>query len=180
MIANAISINGWMLSTELEWLSANAKKRKTIVEVGSWMGRSTRAIADSTPGSVIAVDTWKGSEDEPDMIRTLKSQPEGWLFDEFKKNLRDHIKTDKVVPYIMTSLEAASLLKGSSFDMIFIDASHDYENVKADLAAWFPLLAPGGLFCGHDFNANHPGVMQAVTERFPEAKKMDGGSIWFV
>jgi hypothetical protein len=55
--------------------------------------------------------------------------------------------------------------------------------VKADLAAWFPLLAPGGLFCGHDFNANFPSVMQAVTEFFPgpeRVKKIAGGSIWCV
>jgi hypothetical protein len=49
MIGNAISVDGWMLWTELEWLAANAKRRLKIVEVGSWMGRSTRVLADSTP-----------------------------------------------------------------------------------------------------------------------------------
>src|SRR5579872_1226425 len=89
MIGQAITINGWMLSTELEWLAEKAKRRKNIVEVGSWMGRSTRALADSTRGTVIAVDTWKGSdEDEP--RRILKGQPEGWLLREFCKNLSDH------------------------------------------------------------------------------------------
>jgi predicted O-methyltransferase YrrM len=181
---NAISVNGWMLSTELEWLAANAKRRRKIVEVGSWMGRSTRALADSTPGCVYAVDTWKGS-DEAEHHRILKGQPEEWLFNEFKKNLLDHITSLKVTAVNATSEAAASLFKakGDTFDMIFIDASHDHTNVMADLAAWFPLLAPGGLFCGHDFNANHPGVMQSVTEFFPEperVKKIAGGSIWFV
>jgi predicted O-methyltransferase YrrM len=91
----------------------------------------------------------------------------------------------KVTAVNATSEAAASLFKakGETFDMIFIDASHDHANVKADLAAWFPLLAPGGLFCGHDFNANFPSVMQAVTEFFPgpeRVKKIAGGSIWCV
>jgi predicted O-methyltransferase YrrM len=180
-IANAVSVNGWMLSTELEWLSANAKRRKNIVEIGSWMGRSTRCLADSTPGRVIAVDTWKGS-DEDEHRRILAGQPEDWLFNEFAKNLGGHINTGKVIPYQATSLEAALDFTEHDCkpDMIFIDASHDYENVKADLEAWYPLLAPGGLFCGHDFNTNHPGVMRAVTEKFSEAKKMSGGSIWYL
>jgi predicted O-methyltransferase YrrM len=184
MIGQAITINGWMLSTELEWLAEQAKRHRNIVEVGSWMGRSTRALADSTRGNVTAVDTWKGS-DEDEHRRILKGQPESWLFDQFSKNLADHIKVGKVIPYQLTSSFAASIFRaeGDTYDMIFIDASHDHENVKADLAAWYPLLAPGGLFCGHDFNKNHPGVMQAVTEFFPEperVKKMAGGSIWYL
>jgi hypothetical protein len=135
-------------------------------------------------GCVYAVDTWKGS-DEAEHHRILKGQPEEWLFNKFKKNLLDHITSLKVTAVNATSEAAASLFKakGETFDMIFIDASHDHANVKADLAAWFPLLAPGGLFCGHDFSANHPGVMPAVTEFFSEpgrVKKMAGGSIWFV
>jgi predicted O-methyltransferase YrrM len=107
------------------------------------------------------------------------------LFNEFQKNVFDHIRSLKVIAVNATSETAAALFKakGERFDMIFIDASHDHANVKADLAAWFPLLAPGGLFCGHDFDANHPGVMQAVTEFFPEpgsVKTMAGGSIWSV
>ena len=182
MIGQAISINGWMLSTELEWLAAQAKRRKNIVEIGSWMGRSTRALADSTRGHVLAVDTWRGS-DEPECHRILKGQDVEWLFKEFYKNLEDHIKAGKVSPFQITSREAAKHCHLEQFDMIFIDASHDYDNVNADLAAWFPLLAPGGLICGHDYNAAHPGVMQAVTEFFPEperVKKIAGGSIWYL
>jgi hypothetical protein len=53
-IANAVSISGWMLSTELDWLSAQAKRRRNIVEIGKvpenllrfWVGHSGRSVTD--------------------------------------------------------------------------------------------------------------------------------------
>lgn len=47
---------------------------------------------------------------------------------------------------------------------VYIDASHEYEAVKADLAAWWEVLEPGGIFAGHDYCQSHPGVVRAVTE----------------
>lgn len=179
-IGNAVLVNGWMLSTELEWLATQAKRRKLIVEIGSWMGRSTRALADSTRGKVIAVDTFFGS-DEPEHHRILDAQPEDWLLKEFKKNLAEHIITGKVEVCQNTSLDAAKYLNfaGEKFDMIFIDAAHDYESVKADILAWMPLLAPGGLLCGHDFKGAATGVQRAVEELVPDFKRVTGGSLWY-
>ena len=64
------------------------------------------------------------------------------------------------------STTAAAILEANAarFDFVFIDANHGYESVKEDIAAWWPLVRPGGLFCGHDYHGRFDGVDRAVDE----------------
>lgn len=65
----------------------------------------------------------------------------------------------------MPSVDAAKILAGTQFDFVFIDAAHSYTSVRDDLAAWFPLVKPSGIFSGHDYgHRTHKGVKQAVDE----------------
>lgn len=175
-LERALQIQGWTSEPELRWLAEQASTRNQIVEVGSWLGRSTRAMSDNTTGTICAVDTWNGSGAEHAEI--LAGKDGDWLFEKFYDNVL--ADTANVIPYRRPSPEYASAFKegGQTFDMIFIDAAHDYESVKADIQAWTPLLAPGGLLCGHDFDAGRPGVVQAVKELVPDYKR-GPGSLWY-
>ncbi len=172
-ITNARAITGWMTEAELKWLAQMASTRKRIVEIGSWKGRSTRAMTDnmSDDARIISVDTWRGSDEEVHKTE-LGKHPEGWLLKEFKRNLAG---SHPVQIFQMTSLEAAAALQNVRFDMIFIDAGHDYESVKKDILAWRPLLAQGGLFCGHDYP--YAGVTPAVDELLPNSY-IGADTIW--
>jgi predicted O-methyltransferase YrrM len=151
---------GWMIPEELAWLEEAGKGRSNIVEIGSWLGQSTKALAKHA-GTVFSVDTWEGS---PEHKALLENKHSGWLYNQFCSSIADY---PNIVPQRMTSLQAADLCKtrGMKFDLIFIDAAHDYESVKQDIEAWLPLLEEGGIICGHD--ASEAGVRQAIDEFFP-------------
>ena len=54
------------------------------------------------------------------------------------------------------SWEAAERFEDGHFDFVFIDASHDEESVRKDIAAWLPKIRQGGILAGHDIS--YPGV----------------------
>ena len=135
----------------------------TFVEIGSWKGKSAFCM-----GSFIAlenknikfycVDTWKGSDEhstESDVISDT-------LFDVFKKNTEE-VK-NYITPIRRTSLDAAKQFENESLDFVFIDAAHDYENVKNDINAWYPKVKKGGTISGHDYHHTWSGVVKAVNE----------------
>lgn len=72
-------------------------------------------------------------------------------------------------PLKLDSIHASKKFKNNSLDFVFIDAAHDYENVKADILAWLPKIKKNGVLAGHDYYPEHPeycGVYTAVNEIF--------------
>jgi hypothetical protein len=57
--------------------------------------------------------------------------------------------------------------------MVFIDGSHKYEDVKADIPAYLPKTKK--LICGHDYN--WLSVRQAVDEVLGDVKGAE--TIWY-
>ena len=171
-ISHALTVEGWMSPAELEYLAALAEKSSCILEVGSWRGRSTSVLAHHTPGIVVAVDTWRGSVEHQ---LELQGRPASGVFYAFRENTSRY---DNIWPLLANSITGARIISHSPlrFDLIFIDASHDYESVKADIEAWLPLLAPGGILCGHD--AYRWGVKAAVKQLVPSHRIVPNTSIW--
>lgn len=104
-------------------------------------------------------------------------------------NQYEAIAHQKLAPFGMRaqllkefSLDAAKRFTDSSLDFVFIDANHNYEHAKEDMAAWYPKVRGDGLFCGHDYRWS--GVNQAVHE-FAMEKGLRGfftpqdSDIWF-
>ena len=49
------------------------------------------------------------------------------------------------------SEEVVSQFEDEEFDAVYIDANHDYENVKQDILLWSPKVRKEGFICGHDY-----------------------------
>lgn len=161
-----------------------AKNDDIFVEVGSFVGESLCAIIDKIKVSkkrikLYSVDLFdiremcKDGNHSLDMIMNeagLTSQK--WLdqygprcmLAEFYKNL-SHNDRDKFLTAALVgrSSQMAALFPNESVKFCFIDAGHSYENVLADLRAWFPKMKKDGLFAGHDWYSGEQ-VRQAVVQ----------------
>ena len=160
------TIQGWFSYPNLYTEMVNRfGSGSRFVEIGIWKGKSASYMAVEIANSnknieFYCVDTWKGSE-ESAHARDASVQ-NNTLYEDFLLNIKpvSHI----IKPVRRTSLEAAATFEDKSLDFIFIDAAHDYVNVKNDLNAWYPKLNPSGVFAGHDYQPGWPQVLQAVNE----------------
>lgn len=178
-ISKALEIQGYMSEPALQWLAEQASKHSVIVELGSFCGRSTRALADNTPGIVYAIDDWKGVRKTQWGEATSEMAEDGpRSFRAFLYNLADHINADKVIVLRMDHVNATGLeFVDGQPDMVFIDGDHDYESVKRDILIWKEQLIPGGLLCGDDIS--WPGVRWAVDELVADVVVVENTEIWY-
>lgn len=160
------------------------KNVKTVIEVGAWLGASTRHIASVIPedGKVYAIDHWLGSEEHQEGNNAYyKALP--YLYQQFLSNVIHAALTDKIVPLRMTSLEAAQYLSqnlDTRPDMVYLDASHDYRSVYADMCAWYPFVQGYGILCGDDWSwmSVRKAVKQFAKERNLRLKTH--GNFWYI
>jgi predicted O-methyltransferase YrrM len=162
-LSRALAIPGWMDPPDLEWLAHAASRATRIVEIGSWKGRSTRALADHTSGVVYAIDPWSGAYlGANDRALKLKTT----VRPAFDLALQDHITSGRVVPMQAVSAVAVPQLLaqfGRTFDLVFIDGDHRGPQVTQDMALARTLLRDGGIMSGHDYNCKDwPEVGPAV------------------
>jgi len=170
IVAKADKIQGWMTPMELMWLTEEAAKSESVVEIGCWKGRSTYALASACTGNVWAVDHWQGGKDEPEHIR--KEAAEKDLFTEFQSNTKD---LHNIAPLIGPSREVAGWnCIALDADFIFIDAGHGYDDVVADIRAWLPKARR--IIAGHDYD--YPDVARAVADVLGDVER-GPGSIWY-
>lgn len=154
-----------MTVEELSLLADFAAKSKNILELGSWKGRSTRAIMDNIhpEGKITCVDTFAGNVGT-DLIGMAEKED---IYGTFIRNLSPYSGTDRLkVIRCSTSEILENIDPSTKFDFIFIDADHSYEEVRKDINNCLPLLSADGIIAGHDFSKHWPGVIQAVRETF--------------
>ena len=124
---------------------------KTAVEVGSWLGQSSRHIAAALPpeGVLYCVDHWRaapGTTSEPPGHVAIPS-----AYHQFLANVANAELSNRIVPVRMESLEAAAALE-VELDLAYIDADHNALPVFVDVMAWYHKLSEGGVICGDDWS----------------------------
>jgi hypothetical protein len=163
-------------------------KPRLIVEVGTWKGASAIHMADIIAESglssqILCVDTWLGALEfwtdtgDADRYRALKLR-HGWpqVYYQFLANVCHRGHQPRIIPFPQTSATAALWLRyfGITADLIYLDGSHEEDDVYGDCLGYWETLAPRGVMFGDDWSWD--GVRLAVT-RFA---KEQGREVRFV
>lgn len=165
------TISGWLEPEEALLLAklASEVQNGRVVELGSYQGKSTVALARSiSPGSrVIAVDTFRGSpEHQPGAAyfdaATLDAEGAVDTLPILLANLRRFGLEARVEIWRADSAAAATRMR-KPVGLLFVDADHLYARICDDLAAWLPLLSPGGIVVLHDVG-EWPGPTRAAAD----------------
>lgn len=170
------NIQGWFDFEDLyKKIVKYAKNNSIFVEIGCWKGKSSAFMATEIANSnksieFYCVDTWEGSEehlDENNQAYEKNINQPNWLYNCFIENMKP--VESYYIAKRKSSIEASKDFYDNSLDFVYIDASHEYEDVLNDLEAWYPKVKKcsscgnqSGIFCGHD--CHWPGVKKAIFE----------------
>src|SRR4051794_28790829 len=133
-----------------------------LVEIGSWMGKSTlylAAAARARKTHVVTVDHHRGSEEHQpgwDYHDESLVDPEVGRIDtlpHFRRTTAVAGVEDVVVGVITTSEVLASLW-ALPVAFLFLDGSHTDVSAQRDYSSWSPHLAAGGTLAIHDVFAD--------------------------
>jgi hypothetical protein len=149
----------------------------TIVELGSYMGESALIFAQEFPnGTIHCVDAWVGGFDETD---TCSNDDYRYVENQFNYRMA---LVDNIVKHKCLSTEISI-----ECDLVYIDACHTYECVKADITHWLPLtktIISGHDYYldGHEFVQKYPhvaGVSVAVNDLLDHPDEIFEEGSWF-
>ncbi len=137
-----------------------SEETRLVIELGAWMGLSTRFIADHAPNAtVISIDHWRGSSEHqtrPEYRALLPTLNESFL-------AQCWTYRNQIIPLRMTTLDGLRTVAdfGLAPDLIYVDAEHSYAAVIAELELSRHLF-PGAILAGDDYDWD--GVRRAVDD----------------
>jgi predicted O-methyltransferase YrrM len=160
------SVSGFLGDNEARFLgilAACAPAEGTIVEIGSYKGKSTVLLASVAAhygmGPVVAIDPHTSPS-----ITDPKLAPGGSSFEEFAGALRSAKLEEQVEVHRAFSREAA---KGwnRSIRLLWIDGDHTYQGAKEDFELFSPHLANGAIVAMHDALHAYEGPIRVFVEQ---------------
>lgn len=167
-------VEGWLSREEaraLQQLACNVPVNGSIVEIGTYRGRSAIAIAEAIDPSsgvrVFAIDPHDpfigvnggqyGPVDQQELYKAVADRQLG-----------------SIIAVICLSSEAVAIgWDRGSVDLLWLDGDHSYEGLRNDLACWIPHLDSNGVVAFHDTNL--PAVQTVIRELRESHNVMDSG-----
>lgn len=117
-----------------------AEAQGDVCEIGAWAGKTTKVLIESMPAPrrLVVIDPWDW---EGQVFPKFACQFQE-AKQEFDRMLIDlpHEQRNRIEVIQKTSFEAASLLEGRQFGMVFVDGNHETDACLADLIQYWPML----------------------------------------
>jgi len=154
------------------------QRPRTLIEIGTFKGRSTRIMAEQSPGyaRILTVDLPNEERRSRMPINTTDTVYLRQGSDESDAvgiKYRDSSARDKItqVRIDATSPEFKKTLDdfvedNGTIDFAYVDPSHDYETTRDCFLLALEHLSPGGIILADDYNkvSTHVGVTRAYAE----------------
>ena len=166
----------WFTYPELYKEMVQRFDNANFVEVGSWKGRSAAfmGVEILNSGKNIRMDCVDPFDYVPTQSDIAAEKYEN-LYEQFLENT---LQVASVInPVKNLSHLASQNYADNSLDFVFIDAAHDYENVRKDILCWYRKVKSGGVIAGHDYTSSE-GVKRAVDEIFGADKIKVSETCW--
>jgi predicted O-methyltransferase YrrM len=153
---------------------------KMIAEIGVNRGETSQIFRNLFPEArLFLVDPWQLSTEYLHSATPISRKQKH--YDKAYSLVTEQFKNDPNITILrMTSTEAIAHTP-EQFDLVFIDANHEYMHVKQDILSWLPKVRPGGILAGHDYDPQIPmfsGVKQAVDEIFGNKIMLGKDRLW--
>lgn len=131
-------LTAWRGHEQFVWWLCKVKKPLITVDLGVDEGFSLVELARYNPGVVFGIDHFRGDD-----FTGAKNVEEI-----ARENARCSGCNIQILN--MTFEAAAEVVAAESVDILHIDGSHRYEDVKRDFETWLPKMRPGGVVLLHD------------------------------
>ena len=152
-----------------------------IAEVGVYKGRMTSMWSGALleNGHVFeynCVDNFQGLEAGGEDTVQIRAK---FYENTMEMGERAWASGSKLIVHDKNSKEAAAEFEDGTMDIVYLDTSHDFDSVCADIDAWWPKVRVGGILCGDDYIDGWQGVVKAVNMNFaPEIGRV-GRQQWY-
>lgn len=147
----------------LAYLASQIPAGGIVVEIGTNEGKSAAFMAfgllhaRNAMAQVHCVDLWSlGGETQQVNYRGPHKHGR------FLRNM-ERLELHNVTGHMAESTAFAANWR-QPIDLLFIDAGHSYDAVRADYEAWSGFVKPGGFIAFHDYMPMWPGVMKLLDE----------------